>query len=236
MWNKKLFQTGQETDQRKLSLTHTHIHTHCQRAMNQNEGKLLISQNILESFCSESVSTQTANKDKTQSKVEITPWCCQILVSYAGSRHFSDILNSKIPLCWFWLDSNLDLYLLSGRSHSRAQQPFHQFFLQHDGIHPKPQTKTATGLGKQRQNPGRYKKQKTKKKTLQIFTGKTLETDVCLCLRALLGSFSRWYHFLFPALLRFLSFLRSFLRPAALRVSLFRQVRRNSHWEGGKCE
>lgn len=28
-------------------------------------------------------------------------------------------------------------YLLSGRSDSWAQQPFHQFFLQHDGIHPK---------------------------------------------------------------------------------------------------
>lgn len=57
------------------------------------------------------------------------------------------------------IEIHLFFYLLPGSSHSWAQQPFHQFFLQHDGIHPKPlrhwRTEIATGLTKVRKQPSR---------------------------------------------------------------------------------
>lgn len=66
---------------------------------------------------------------------------------------------------------NPSLYLLSGCSHSWTQQPFHQLFLQHDGIHPKPLrhsgTKIATGLRKPKNSPaGNRKKQISSLETL----------------------------------------------------------------------
>lgn len=49
--------------------------------------------------------------------------------------NFPDCFYQFVPRNFFLL---LFFYLLPGCSNSWAQQPFHQFFLQHDGIHPKP--------------------------------------------------------------------------------------------------
>lgn len=79
--------------------------------------------------------------------------CINNIILYF-SLYFPDIFH---PI-------NVFFYLLPGCSHSWAQQPFHQFFLQHDGIHPKLlrhwQTKIATSLRTLKNTPaGNGKKQ-----------------------------------------------------------------------------
>lgn len=117
-------------------------------------------------------------------------------------------------------------YLLSSRPHSRAQQPFHQFFLQHDGIHPKPprhrRTEIATGLRqwKKTHNPAENWMQELQVGTSFLRSPLTLLLPrLCslnTCPLFLLLSFSRFpffsFFFSFPSV-----FPRVFLSAALWR-------------------
>lgn len=125
----------------------------------------------------------------------------------------------------------LFIYLLPSCSHSWAQQPFHQFFLQSDGIHPKPlwdrQTKIAAGSRTSKNTPAGNGKE-------QIWSEETWINSVCVSVpklstaRLSCSCSTDLLPFFFPCL------LFVFLWFTAIWLSLFRQVWRNSQGEGGK--
>lgn len=85
--------------------------------------------------------------------------------TYKNESYFNFFDSSTPPFNLFkFIHTHPSLYLLSCGSHSWAQKPFHQFLLQHDGIHSKPlrhwQTKIATGLRKLRLQASRKGKKK----------------------------------------------------------------------------
>lgn len=108
-------------------------------------------------------------------------------------------------------------YLLSGCSHSWAQQPFHQFFLQHDGIHPKMFRHWWTKIadGSQKNNPAGNGTKKANVKARG--RDKISHCRLCLC------SFSPFVPPLWLVLIHFLlfsscpwTFFPSFLSPSQL--------------------
>lgn len=112
----------------------------------------------------------------------------QVLTLPADDSHEVIPLSVRLILLYLYFTHSspeiYSFYLLPGRSHSWAQQPFHQFFLQHDGIHPTPlqhwRTKIATGLSQGWKTAQQGTGGRKKRLIWGLETGKTrLSLSVC---------------------------------------------------------